>query len=152
MKRSKKFLAMMLCLGMVGTAFQPGETLAADTVSQKMEETKSSVSAKIPTLKLSFGEGQEMPVYEAGTEGSLEIKVKNNSDKNVKNVVVVPKNEKKWPFDTGNMNSTVQLEDIAAGEEKPLTYAVKVPDDTQAGKYELKFTITYEDEEGTPAQ
>ena len=54
MKRSKKFLAMMLCLGMVGTALQPGETLAADTVSQKMEETKSSVSAKIPTLKTVF--------------------------------------------------------------------------------------------------
>lgn len=103
-------------------------------------------------IQLGIGDGQETPVFSAGENTSLEIKVKNSGNTDAQNVWIEPviQNADDWPFDVGQMNYGQSLETVGAGQqveavwgggEEPLT----VRKDVTGKPYRLEFRLTYDD-------
>lgn len=139
-KRAGALWAGMLCAALVFSM------LPARQVSAEEGDMKPA------RIQLGIGDGQETPVFSAGENTSLEIKVKNSGNTDAQNVWIEPviQNADDWPFDVGQMNYGQSLETVGAGQqveavwgggEEPLT----VRKDVTGKPYRLEFRLTYDD-------
>lgn len=101
----------------------------------------------IPQIKLSVGDGQSTPVYEAGQEAKLQINITNQGAAAAKNVTVAPvlDDASSWPFEIESMNYEQELGDIEAQGNAQASWDFHVRPDVESKSYRLDFTITYDD-------
>ncbi len=156
MKWNKKILGIMLGWSLLAASIG-GFVLPARQV--KAEDDASTVDSEVHTLeeravsqiRLTVGDGQTTPQYEAGQEVQLEVKVTNQGSADAQNVRVQPviENLADWPFETGKWNYEQNLGTIPAGDTGTAVYGadekLKVRGDVETKTYTLKFQIIYDD-------
>lgn len=130
------------CIVGHGMAFrQPARVSAAQMLA--------SAGTKIPAITLSVGEGQKTPVFEAGSESTLTINLKNTGTVTASHVKISPKMESadSWPFVIEEMNYDRKIDTIPAGEQRQAQWVFHPREDAVSGMYRLDFVMTYDDGE-----
>ncbi|MCU6746241.1 hypothetical protein OCV51_00970 [Faecalicatena acetigenes] len=105
-------------------------------------------SKAIPQIKLSIGNGQSTPTYQAGQSVKLELHILNQGTAQAENVTITPalENAADWPFEIESMNYEKKIQNaIASGQEETVSWDFKVRSDVESKSYRLNFVITYDD-------
>lgn len=145
MKRWKQFAAIMLSFALAAS-FIPGAPVRAEETPAV--QTKSGEST-VPKIRLSVGNGQTTPQYQAGQ--SVEeffVKVQNQGSADAQNVRITPviESASDWPFEIESMNYELNLGEIKAGEVGEAKWtALTVRSDVESKSYKLSFQISYDD-------
>ena len=95
MKLFKRTRAAVLCAVMAAALILPAGVRAEEGGAGRQ-------AAKVLSrIRLSVGDGQETPVFKAGEETELRIKVANKGNLDAQNVSIAPvvENTDDWPFD-----------------------------------------------------
>ncbi|MBC7114471.1 MAG: hypothetical protein H5T47_02425 [Archaeoglobi archaeon] len=79
----------------------------------------------------------------AGAEGSLELKLKNQGDVVMKNIIVAV-----TPSPPITTSDTRYIESLSPGEEIQISFKLSVLSSAKEGTYPLNLIISYEDEDG----
>ena len=96
----------------------------------------------IPTIRLTLGDGQTTPQFQAGETGELLIRVWNKGTQDAGNVKISPvlDDAASWPFEIQNMNNELELGAIPAGEYAEAVWKdLKVREDVETKSYKLSF-------------
>ena len=104
----------------------------------------------IPTIRLTLGDGQTTPQFQAGETGELLIRVWNKGTQDAGNVKISPvlDDAASWPFEIQNMNNELELGTIPAGEYAEAVWKdLKVREDVETKSYKLSFSVAYDDGE-----
>ena len=104
----------------------------------------------IPTIRLTLGDGQTTPQFQAGETGELLIRVWNKGTQDAGNVKISPvlDDAASWPFEIQNMNNELELGAIPAGEYAEAVWKdLKVREDVETKSYKLSFSVAYDDGE-----
>lgn len=101
----------------------------------------------IPQIKLSVGNGQDTPSFQAEQEAHLDLKVENQGSIMANNVKITPvlDDAANWPFDIQTMNYEQKMGNIDAGKEATAGYDFVVRSDVATGRYRLVFSFVYDD-------
>lgn len=155
MRQNRKWIGMILGLSLFITSagiLSVPENVEAREADQKVQEQEVQTAEEDASgIRLTVGDGQKTPQYNAGQEGiKLEIKVTNQGDLPAKNVRISPviENPADWPFETSEWNYEKKLEDLPAGQSQLAVYEnLKVAQNVKTATYPLKFQIDYRDGE-----
>lgn len=148
MKLFKRTRAAVLCAVMAAALILPAGVRAE-------EEGAGRQAAKVLSrIRLSVGDGQETPVFKAGEETELRIKVANKGNLDAQNVSIAPvvENTDDWPFDMEKLSYEQELGSIEAGKDVTAVWGsgsdrLKVREDVTGKSYKLVFRLTYDDGE-----
>lgn len=129
-----------------GTADPDGNpTNASGTADPPDADSGNSLS----TIRISVGNGQATPQYQAGQKvDKLTVTVKNSGVSSAQNVVITPviNAAEEWPFEIDSMNYEQELKDIQAGKSTEAIWSdLKVREDVETKSYKLVFRISYDD-------
>ena len=148
MKLFKRTRAAVLCAVMAAALILPAGVRAEEGGAGRQ-------AAKVLSrIRLSVGDGQETPVFKAGEETELRIKVANKGNLDVQNVSIAPvvENTDDWPFDMEKLSYEQELGSIEAGKDVTAVWGsgsdrLKVREDVTGKSYKLVFRLTYDDGE-----
>lgn len=147
MKRGKQFAAMVLSLTLVA-AWVPGVPVRAEEAPDTAAQTEVPENM-VPKIRLSVGNGQATPQYQAGqTVEGFQINVQNQGTADAQNVRITPviENAADWPFEIESMNYELSLGTIAAGTVGTAEWqSLLVRNDVESKAYKLRFQISYDD-------
>ncbi len=129
-----------------GTADPDGNpTNASGTADPPDADSGNSLS----TIRISVGNGQATPQYQAGQKvDKLTVTVKNSGVSSAQNVVITPviNAAEEWPFEIDSMNYEQELKEIQAGKSTEAIWSdLKVREDVETKSYKLVFRISYDD-------
>lgn len=129
-----------------GTADPDGNpTNASGTADLPDADSGNSLS----TIRISVGNGQATPQYQAGQKvDKLTVTVKNSGVSSAQNVVITPviNAAEEWPFEIDSMNYEQELKEIQAGKSTEAIWSdLKVREDVETKSYKLVFRISYDD-------
>lgn len=165
MRWRKQIVGMILCMVLAVSAI-PELSVSAENKTQ--DETGSSeVEAQaeeqitsegigspeentLTKIRLSVGNGQTTPKYQAGQKVKLLLKVQNDGNADAQNVSIVPviDDAKNWPFEIESMNYELKLGEIKAGEKAEAQWELTVREDVESKAYKAGFHISYDDGTG----
>jgi len=148
MKLFKRTRAAVLCAVMAAALILPAGVRAEEGGAGRQ-------AAKVLSrIRLSVGDGQETPVFKAGEETELRIKVANKGNLDAQNVSIAPvvENTDDWPFDMEKLSYEQELGSIEAGKDVTAVWGsgsdrLKVREDVTGKSYKLVFRLTYDDGE-----
>lgn len=148
MKLFKRTRAAVLCAVMAAALILPAGVRAEEGGAGRQ-------AAKVLSrIRLSVGDDQETPVFNAGEETELRIKVANKGNLDAQNVSIAPvvENTDDWPFDMEKLSYEQELGSIEAGEDVTAVWGsgsdrLKVREDVTGKSYKLVFRLTYDDGE-----
>ena len=148
MKLFKRTRAAVLCAVMAAALILPAGVRAEEGGAGRQ-------AAKVLSrIRLSVGDGQETPVFKAGEETELRIKVANKGNLDAQNVSIAPvvENTDDWPFDMEKLSYEQELGSIEAGKDVTAAWGsgndrLKVREDVTGKSYKLVFRLTYDDGE-----
>lgn len=132
---SKKHLLGILAVAMTVILMSPGKAL---TVS-----AEGNVSVK--------SENNKVPVYKAGQSQKWAFTVTNNTDGEVRDIVVRPElgdTADVWPFQTDWQDYECSIKELAEGEQGNITFDFTQREDVPTTRYTLQFGIYYKDKDG----
>ena len=146
MKLFKRTRAAVLCAVMAAALILPAGVRAEEGGAGRQ-------AAKVLSwIRLSVGDGQETPVFKAGEETELRIKVANKGNLDAQNVSIAPvvENTDDWPFDMEKLSYEQELGSIEAGKDVTAVWGsgsdrLKVREDVTGKSYKLVFRLTYDD-------
>lgn len=148
MKLFKRTRAAVLCAVMVAALILPAGVRAEEG------GTGRQAAKVLSRIRLSVGDGQETPVFKAGEETELRIKVANKGNLDAQNVSIAPvvENTDDWPFDMEKLSYEQELGSIEAGKDVTAVWGsgsdrLKVREDVTGKSYKLVFRLTYDDGE-----
>lgn len=148
MKLFKRTRAAVLCAVMAAALILPAGVRAEE------EGTGRQAAKVLSRIRLSVGDGQETPVFKAGEETELRIKVANKGNLDAQNVSIAPvvENTVDWPFDMEKLSYEQELGSIEAGKDVTAVWGsgsdrLKVREDVTGKSYKLVFRLTYDDGE-----
>lgn len=165
MRRRKQIIGMILCM-MLAVSAIPGTPVHAEKkvrnevrllelekqeeVQLFSEESESSEENTLAKIRLSVGNGQTTPKYQAGQKVKLLLKIQNDGDIDAKNVSITPviDDAKNWPFEIESMNYELKLGKIKAGETAEAKWELAVREDVESKAYKTAFQISYDDGTG----
>lgn len=129
-----------------GTADPDGNpTNVSGTADPPDADSGNSLS----TIRISVGNGQATPQYQAGQKvDKLTVTVKNSGVSSAQNVVITPviNAAEEWPFEIDSMNYEQELKEIQAGKSTEAIWSdLKVREDVETKSYKLVFRISYDD-------
>lgn len=129
-----------------GAADPAGDpTHASGTADPSDADSGNSLS----TIRISVGNGQATPQYQAGQKvEKLTVTVKNSGVSSAQNVVITPiiNDAEEWPFEIDSMNYEQELKEIQAGKSTEAIWSdLKVREDVETKSYKLVFRISYDD-------
>lgn len=112
-----------------------------------MSVLKVHAAEPIPEIRLSVGNGQTTPEFNAGEKVILTVNVTNQGEKSAYNVRIFPviEVENEWPFEIQNMNEELLLGEIAAGASTEAKWEWTVRSDVETKAYKSAFHISYDD-------
>ena len=142
MRGKGKIVSMVLALVMVITML-PGLRVQAG------EEQMTGGAKALPEIRISVGNGQQTPEYQAGEKVTFTIKVENQGKVAAHNVRIAPliDQAKDWPFELENMNEELLLGDILESQSTEAKWEWKVRKDVETKAYKTLFRISYDDGE-----
>ena len=148
MKLFKRTRAAVLCAVMAAALILPAGVRAEEGGAGRQ-------AAKVLSrIRLSVGDGQETPVFKAGEETELRIKVANKGNLDAQNVSIAPvvENTDDWPFDMEKLSYEQELGSIEAGKDVTAVWGsgsdrLKVREDVTGKSCKLVFRLTYDDGE-----
>ena len=148
MKLFKRTRTAVLCAVMAAALILPAGVRAEEGGAGRQ-------AAKVLSrIRLSVGDGQETPVFKAGEETELRIKVANKGNLDAQNVSIAPvvENTDGWPFDMEKLSYEQELGSIEAGKDVTAVWGsgsdrLKVREDVTGKSYKLVFRLTYDDGE-----
>ena len=148
MKLFKRTRAAVLCAVMAAALILPAGVRAEEG------GTGRQAAKVLSRIRLSVGDGQETPVFKAGEETELRIKVANKGNLDAQNVSIAPvvENTDDWPFDMEKLSYEQELGSIEAGKDVTAVWGsgsdrLKVREDVTGKSYKLVFRLTYDDGE-----
>lgn len=150
MRRGKQFAAVVLSL-MLAASMVPAVPVNAENGDSAATEDvqKKSTDSTVPKIRLSVGNGQSTPQYQAGQSvEDFTIKVQNQGSADAQNVRITPviENASDWPFEIESMNYELSLGEIKAGEVGEAKWSdLAVRGDVESKSYKLLFQICYDD-------
>lgn len=104
---------------------------------------------EIPKIRISIGDGQSTPQYQAGDKvEKFSIKVTNAGVTDAKDVRIVPviDDASLWPFVIESMNYELNLGEIKAGKTAEAAWKnLTVREDVETKSYKTPFAIVYND-------
>lgn len=117
--------------------------------SGRADSTDPDSGNALSTIRISVGNGQATPQYQAGQKvEKLTVSVKNGGASSANNVWITPviNDASEWPFEIDNMNYEKELKEIAAGASVDAVWPdLKVREDVETKSYKLVFRISYDD-------
>ena len=125
MNMRKKWLAVILFAVMAVKLFVPGEVMAAAKEVEIRQE-------KVPT-------------YKAGETKKWEITVRNNTEKELKNITVSPDlgdDVQAWPFQTDYQKYESKIKALGAGQEQKISFNLTQRDDVGTTRYTILFEVS----------
>ena len=148
MKLFKRTRAAVLCAVMAAALILPAGVRAEEG------GTGRQAAKVLSRIRLSVGDGQETPVFKAGEETELRIKVANKGNLDAQNVSIAPvvENTDDWPFDMEKLSYEQELGSIEAGKDVTAVWGsgsdrLKVREDVTGKSCKLVFRLTYDDGE-----
>lgn len=159
MKQGKRIihaiLALVLTVAMLPAI--PAVSVYAQENEQEQQVLKEGEPADsggnvIPSIRLSVGDGQTVPQYQAGEEITLNLKLANQGSIPAKNIRINPviDNADDWPFELKSLNEERTIEEIAAagaeGSSSEVEWVWNVRGDVESKAYKLVFNISYQDD------
>ena len=122
-------------------------TVGEEAVRALSEESGEAGTGTSTKIRLSIGNGQTTPKYQAGQKVKLLLKVKNDGNADAKEVRITPviEEEKNWPFEIESMNYELNLGKIKAGETAEAKWELTVREDVESKAYKTTFQLDYED-------
>lgn len=125
MNMRKKLLTAVLLVAMAANMFLPSEAAAAVKAIEIRQD-------KVPT-------------YKAGETKKWEITVRNNTEKELKNITVSPDlgdDVKDWPFQTDYQKYESKIQALGAGQEQKISFNLTQRDDVETTRYTIAFQIS----------
>lgn len=165
MRRRKQIIGMILCMMLAVSAIPGAPVHAEKKVLKEIRlsemgtqaeaqlfsgESESSKENGLTKIRLSVGNGQTTPKYQAGQKVKLLLKIQNDGDIDAKNVSITPviDDAKNWPFEIESMNYELKLGKIKAGEKAEAKWELTVREDVESKAYKTAFQISYDDGTG----
>ncbi len=109
---------------------------------------ESDTENSLSTIRISVGNGQTTPQYQAGQKvDKLTVSVKNVGSTQAQNVWITPiiNDAEEWPFEIDDMNYERQLDNIDPNIAKDAVWQnLKVREDVETKSYKLVFHISYD--------
>jgi len=141
--------------GVSGMGIMSATTGTADpdgnptNVSGTADPPDADSGNSLSTIRISVGNGQATPQYQAGQKvDKLTVTVKNSGVSSAQNVVITPviNAAEEWPFEIDSMNYEQELKEIQAGKSTEAIWSdLKVREDVETKSYKLVFRISYDD-------
>lgn len=91
--------------------------------------------------------GTATPFYKYGQKKELVLQVTNHTQSEIQNLSVKPQvsvDAEQWPFEIENTSYEKQIEKLAAGESKEITYDLTARDVVESKYYNVKFDVWYD--------
>lgn len=135
---------------MAATAVPDGAESSQDPTdaSDGADAADSDSGNGLSTIRISVGNGQATPQYQAGQKvEKLTVTVKNSSTSPAQNVVISPviDDAKEWPFEIDSMNYDKEFQKIDAnGSVEAVWENLRVREDVETKSYKLVFEILYD--------
>lgn len=140
MRQGKRIFSAVLVLVMAVVLLQGNAAL----------RVQAEDARPIPDIRLTVGDKQETPNYQAGQEVTLKLNVTNRGKVAATNVRISPVIDEQtaWPFELKNMNEEQTVETIEAGATAEVSWTWTVRSDVETKAYKAVFNILYWDENG----
>lgn len=132
MNKRKKLLTGILLAAMTVTMLVPGKVMA--------EEQKTAPTGKEITVSQ-----EKVPTYKAGETQKWEMTIKNNTDKELKNIVVSPDlgdDAEAWPFKTDYQKYESTIETLARNGEQKISFDLTQREDVTTTRYTIPFVVS----------
>lgn len=121
----------------------------SENVSGETDTSDTDSGNSLSTIRISVGNGQATPQYQAGQKvDKLTVTVKNSGVSAAQNIVITPviNDAEEWPFEIDSMNYDKEFQQIAAnGSVEAVWENLKVREDVETKSYKLVFRISYDD-------
>ena len=146
MRRFKIVAAGLLSMALMTGIAAPMDCRADSTESTKAYlETQSTEMLSITTPE------NKVVTYEYGIAQDFVLQITNNSNTQLKNIVITPKlgtDAETWPFKTEYQSYKKGIEVLDPGVTKTLSFTFTERDDVKTGRYCLEFAVTTANENG----